>query len=123
MVWILFLCSNSDIWRDFPRFLVPIFEMIYLNNYQGSQTSVAAALCDWSDLQSAAACSDTVYLQPYYQHFPQRKGEPLFPPLELVGSFGGHHQVTPRLPRHDDGLQAGKALWSASLKATNANWP
>lgn len=117
------ICSNSDIWRDFPRFLIPVFEIIYLNNYQGSQTSVAAALCDWRHLRSDSSSTDMVYLQPYYQLFAQRKGEPLFPSLELVGVFGGHLSATPRLPRHDGGLQAAKALWTASLNATSAKWP
>ena len=97
-------------------------KIIYLNNYQGSQTSVAAALCAWDDLQADDA-SDVVYLQPYYQFLPQHKGKPLFPPLEFVGVFGGHVRTTPRLPRQDVGRQAAQALWSACLNATNAKWP
>eukprot|EP00521_Asterionellopsis_glacialis_P013172 CAMPEP_0195298134 /NCGR_PEP_ID=MMETSP0707-20130614/22870_1 /TAXON_ID=33640 /ORGANISM="Asterionellopsis glacialis, Strain CCMP134" /LENGTH=261 /DNA_ID=CAMNT_0040360135 /DNA_START=145 /DNA_END=927 /DNA_ORIENTATION=- len=32
---------NSDIWRGYPRWIIPIFRMIYLTSKQGSSTSVA----------------------------------------------------------------------------------
>lgn len=101
---------NSDIWRKFPRFIIPLFRLLYLNNQQGSHTSVAAALSQ--DLPD-----DTIYLQPYYQ--PQPSSVP-FPPLEMLGVFVGHQPTTPRLP--NDGTQgalSAQVLWETSEKLLN----
>jgi NAD(P)-dependent dehydrogenase (short-subunit alcohol dehydrogenase family) len=99
---------NSDIWRDYPRWLVAIFDKIYLNNKQGSYTSVAASVVDLPD--------DVIYLQPYHQV--QASTAP-FPPFEMLGPFVGYQAVTPRLP--NDGAKGGltsQALWKVSEELT-----
>lgn len=116
--------SNSDIWRNFPRFIIPIFALVYLNNRQGSHTSVAGALCDFESIQLQPG-SPIAYLQPYVQVFAKRNpvDKPIFPLFEMLGVFGGHLKAKPRLPVHDDGRQAGEALWQACMEMTNAKWP
>lgn len=52
---------NSDIWRDYPRFLVSIFRWVYLTNLQGCQTSVVAAT-----ITKPAWLDSCPYLQPYW---------------------------------------------------------
>ena len=37
---------NSDIWRDFPAFMMKVHDMIYLTSKQGSRPSYAAAIGD-----------------------------------------------------------------------------
>lgn len=97
--------------------------MVYLDNEQGSQTSVAASLCDFTDLQLRPG-SPIAYLQPYAQIFSgETLSKPVFPLFEMLGIFGGHSKVVPRLPATDDGLQASQALWQACTLATGANWP
>jgi hypothetical protein len=104
--------SNSDIWRDFPSILKFFFNLIYLNNRQGCQTSVAAAVGEWDD--------DVVYLQPYWLPATSSKQVP-FPVMEMLGVYQGHRVTQPRLPA-DGGLLAGQALWKASEELTGAEW-
>eukprot|EP00977_Amphora_coffeiformis_P016967 scaffold5383_cov222-Amphora_coffeaeformis.AAC.8 len=70
--------SNSDIWRDFPRFVIPIFSLVYLDVRQGSQTSVAGAVCDFEHLQ-VESNSTVAYLQPYHQYMSSSLKTPIFP--------------------------------------------
>ena len=100
---------NSDIWRDFPRWLVAIFERIYLNNRQGSYTSVAASVID--DLPK-----DVIYLQPYHQ---VTSSSTPWPPTEMLGPFVGYQAIQPRLPK--DGQNGGltsQVLWQVSEELT-----
>lgn len=122
--FLLWLYRNSDIWRSFPRFVIPLFRLVYLNNKQGCQTSVAAAVCDWKSLQfpnqhaasadsSSSSSPNAVYLQPYKQFISlSKEDEPLFPIPEMLGVFGGHLKARPRLPREDGGLKAAQSLVS-----------
>jgi hypothetical protein len=115
--------SNSDIWRNFPRFIIPLFALAYLNNEQGSQTSVAGAMCDFADLQIRPG-SPVAYLQPYAQVFDKNSlSQPVFPLFEMLGVFGGHFKVVPRLPTSDGGLLASQALWQACTEMTGTKWP
>jgi hypothetical protein len=114
--------SNSDIWRNFPRLAVLLFDLVYLNNRQGCRTSVAAAVADWPSLQRRHAdCVEAVYLQPYHTFFVTSPNQPLFPPLEMLGVFGGHEVARPRLS--NDGHAAAAALWQASTEIIKAAWP
>lgn len=107
-------CRNSDIWRNFPRFMVAIFNLVYLSNKQGCQTSVAGAVCDWQDVKFRPTGSNVAYLQPYYQYFSSSKpDEPIFPVFEMLGLFGGPLQAAARLPTEDCGKQAALALVSS----------
>jgi NAD(P)-dependent dehydrogenase (short-subunit alcohol dehydrogenase family) len=168
--------SNSDIWRTFPRWIIPLFSLVYLNTRQGSHTSVAAAVGDFADLQIRPN-SPVAYLQPYYCYewrpwsfssswwrwlaksstpkrdddhddddekeedkldsssaalyenvsssaaTPRSDPPPIFPLAEMLGIFGGHVRAMPRLPPHDEGAQAGRALWEACVELTRAQWP
>jgi len=93
---------NSDIWRGFPRFVIPIFRMIFLTNRQGCSCSVAATIMEDSNLP--------LYLQPYWQPMRWRMIHPLF---ETMGPYAGHVPVAPRL-QADGGTFEGEALWKAS---------
>jgi hypothetical protein len=104
--------SNSDIWRDFPNILKFFFNLIYLNNRQGCQTSVAAAVGEWDD--------KVIYLQPYWLPATSSTQVP-FPVTEMLGVFQGHRVTQPRLPA-DGGLLAGQALWKAGEELTGAEW-
>ena len=98
---------NSDIWRNFPRWVVAVFDYVYLNNRQGAYTSVAASVIE--DLPE-----DVIYLQPYHQ---VTSSSPPFPPTEMLGPFVGFQAVQPRLP--DDGQNgelAAELLWETSLQ-------
>jgi len=100
---------NSDIWRTYPRWLVAIFERIYLNNRQGSYTSVAASVIE--DLPE-----DVIYLQPYHQV--SHVSVP-WPPTEMLGSFVGWQATTPRLPRDGtNGALTARVLWAVSEELT-----
>jgi len=96
---------NSDIWRGFPRWIIPIFSLLYINNAQGAFTSIAACLCDFD--------SSVIYLQPYWLPFPKR---PAFPPMEMLGPFVGYAATAPRLPDMDG--TAAAALWKVSEEVT-----
>lgn len=122
LIKILVINSNSDIWRNFPRLVVLLFDLVYLNNRQGCRTSVAAAVADWPSLQRPRSdCVEAVYLQPYRTFFATAPNQPLFPPLEMLGVFGGHEVVRPRLSK--DGYQSATAMWQASTEITKAEWP
>lgn len=107
---------NSDVWRDFPRFMVLLLDLItpILNNEQGAKCSVAAAVSDQLD---AAA----IYLQPY--PIVSSSNHPPFPTFEMLGPFRGPFVSKPRLPRTDGGDQAATAFWQASQEMTQAKWP
>lgn len=96
---------NSDIWRQMPRYLIPIFRLLYLNNQQGSYTTIAASVL--KDLPK-----DVIYLQPYYQIDPKK--EP-WPPMEMLGIFVGYLATKPRLPNDGtSGELSAQALWEIS---------
>lgn len=116
------LRSNSDIWRDFPRIMIPLFKLAYLDNQQGSHTSVAGAVCEFEQLRLEPK-SNLAYLQPYQQYWFSSLEKPIFPLFEMLGVFAGHLKARPRLPPHDDGFQAAQALWHAAVETTNAKWP
>ena len=104
---------NSDIWRNYPRWLVTIFSKIYLNVQQGAYTSIAASVLD--DLPQ-----DVIYLQPYYQ---AKTTVAPFPPFEMLGPFVGYQAVPPRLP--DDGTGGdltAQALWQVSEELTKIEY-
>ena len=111
---------NSDIWRDFPRFIVAIFRLIYINNQQGCQTSVAAAVCDLPSKTSQERGDGTPYLQPYPIVWDPQ--QPAFPPLEMLAPFAGPVITQPRLPADGGGAAAAKAMWEASVELTGAKW-
>lgn len=106
---------NSDIWRNYPKFVVKVFRLIYLTSRQGSQTSVAAAVGN---------VPRGVYLQPYWQprkstsrrdhhpvSFSRSFGLP-FPAFEMLGLFIGHAITEARLPDDGkDGLVSASAMW------------
>eukprot|EP00559_Dactyliosolen_fragilissimus_P008012 CAMPEP_0184869938 /NCGR_PEP_ID=MMETSP0580-20130426/35881_1 /TAXON_ID=1118495 /ORGANISM="Dactyliosolen fragilissimus" /LENGTH=166 /DNA_ID=CAMNT_0027371769 /DNA_START=115 /DNA_END=615 /DNA_ORIENTATION=- len=124
---------NSDIWRHmtFPepilKYIVrPIFRLIYLNNQQGSTTSIAAAV--------GRLPSHAVYLQPYWQ--PRSSSSVFnskssfapsfqtwyalpFPLFEMLGPYVGFAITDPRLPRNTD--DASLALWKASEELVYSN--
>jgi len=93
---------NSDIWRDKPRWMMPLFRLLYLTNIQGCQTTVAACVEDLPD--------DVIYLQPYWQRISER---PPWPPTEMLGPYVGFQAVSPRLPV-DGGILSAEALWRCS---------
>ncbi len=99
----VFTSSNSDIWRDYPALIRTLFSYIYLNNRQGAQTSIAAAVGDFS------STTDSLYLQPYRQ---LNSDTIAFPIFEMLGPFVGHVVTKPRLRSHDY-HQAAQALWTA----------
>ena len=74
---------NSDIWRNYPRWIVALFDYVYLNNRQGAYTSVAASVLQ--DLPE-----DVIYLQPYHQ---VTSLSTPFPPTEMLGPFVGYQAV------------------------------
>ena len=117
------LSRNSDIWRDFPRFIIPLFAMAYLNVRQGCRTTVAGAVCDFEQMKFSPH-DHAVYLQPYLQLTSMSVDRPLFPLFEMLGVFGGHLKARPRLPSHDGGSQAAKALWQACVEMSpSVQWP
>lgn len=100
---------NSDIWRGYPSWILAVFKRIYLNNKQGSYTSVAASVLE--DLPD-----DVIYLQPYHQI---RYDVAPFPPFEMLGPFVGFQPVVPRLPRDgSNGELTAASLWKVSEELT-----
>ena len=99
--------------------MIFLFRLVYLNNYQGCQTSVAAAVD--SKLDDAV-----LYLQPY--KIPARccrrpknsriLGVP-FPPMESLGPFLGPCPTEPRL-FDDGGVRAAAALWKTCEELTGS---
>jgi len=113
----VYAISNSDIWRDFPRFIVDYaFKLIYISSQEGCQTSVAAAVT-----QDLGEDGETVYLQPYPIVWNVR--QPAFPPWEMLAPYYGPCITKPRLPAHDGGVGAAAAFWQASQEITGAEWP
>lgn len=146
---LIFLQSNSDIWRDFPRFLIPIFRLLYLTPQQGCQPVVEAAtrqdfgLNDDNDSDSNDNNRDGVnneknlklplYVQPYWipsfsgsssksnKNRPSRRRGTPFPVFEMMGPFAERAvSIPPRLPE-DGGLAASRALWTACQQLTDNN--
>ena len=126
--------SNSDIWRDTPRFLIPLFALLYLNVQQGSQTSVAAAVLpmdDWyqqnqldKSNDNALGAATVPYLQPYWMPSMLLSSSWLSTPSsEMLGHFHGHVWTRPRLPADAATAQAAaEALWKASQELTQSTW-
>ena len=112
--------SNSDIWRGFPRFMIFLFNLIYLSNRQGCQTSVAAAV-------DGSLEDDVLYLQPYKipgwycrRTSTTTKSNILgvpFPPVEALGPFLGSCPTEPRM-FEDGGVRAAAALWKTCEELT-----
>lgn len=105
---------NSDIWRNFPRWLDPIHEFFYLTNRQGCCTSVAACVLPTLSLSNNAY----PYLQPYWQF---GTGRVLFPSFEMLGPYQGYRLTPPRLPYNT--TAAAEAMWQVSVELTKAQWP
>jgi NAD(P)-dependent dehydrogenase (short-subunit alcohol dehydrogenase family) len=102
---------NSDIWRTYPRWLVAIFKRIYLDNQQGSYTTVAASVLE--DLPE-----NVIYLQPYHQG--GRSEVTPFPPFEMLGPYVGYQPIRPRLPMDgSNGELTAQVLWKVSEELTN----
>ena len=135
---------HSDIWRDYPSFLAPLFRWLLLTPSQGCRTSVAASVLDDSLIHTNNGNNDDntysyhPYLQPYWQPFRNDDDDtntnndnnntttttsatPLFPVLEMLGPYQGYRWTTPRLPSQPS--VAGAALWQASVELTGAQWP
>jgi len=119
---------NSDIWRDFPRFLIPIFRSVYLTCQEGCEPVVAAATMRPASLEGESPSSSStttsslpLYVQPYWIPFASSDRTP-FPATEMLGPYVGHAITKPRLPR-DGGSAAGEALWKACQELTGCEWP
>jgi hypothetical protein len=105
---------NSDIWRGFPRLMVFLFRLVYLDNRQGCRTSVVAAVGTSSN---GALDEGVLYLQPYKipswccrapiirknsnndndgQQRASIIGVP-FPAMEALGPFMGFCPTEPRI--------------------------
>uniref|UniRef100_A0A7S3PUK1 Protochlorophyllide reductase n=1 Tax=Chaetoceros debilis TaxID=122233 RepID=A0A7S3PUK1_9STRA len=99
---------NSDIWRDFPRHMQIIHNLIYLNSKQGAQTSIAGAV--------GKLPLNAVYLQPYWQPNTDGRDKDMrrsgsktafrrwfsvpVPFIEMLGVYCGFACTEPRLPTH-----------------------
>ena len=142
LFFVLFFCRNSDIWRDFPKWIQRVQSLVYLNNEQGSQTTVAAAVAE-----NLPHDHHALYLQPYsltignwniqqQSHcllpndnddsekylVQETQQQPAFPPLEMLGPFVGPRITPARLPTTDGGYRAAAALREACEELTNAQW-
>jgi NAD(P)-dependent dehydrogenase (short-subunit alcohol dehydrogenase family) len=103
---------NSDIWRHFPRFIIPLLRLIFLTTKQGSSCSVAAATLPDDNLP--------LYLQPYWMPVTsERTPHPIF---ETLGPYAGYVPTSPRLPS-DGGAFEAEALWQASEELTGCMFP
>lgn len=102
---------NSDIWRRLPRFIIPLFRALYLTCEQGSRTSIAASLGEFSDV----SIGRVAYLQPYWipSSCCDRKTGIPFPAFELLGAFQDFALSSPRLPEGENTSKAAVALWEA----------
>jgi NAD(P)-dependent dehydrogenase (short-subunit alcohol dehydrogenase family) len=103
---------NSDIWRTFPRFVIPLFRLVFLDTVQGSTCSLAASLLPSTDLP--------LYLQPYW--IPFSKDSAPHPIFEMLGLFAGYAPTSPRLPS-DGGFFEASSLWKASEELTQCKFP
>ena len=103
--------SNSDIWRNYPKLMRTLYRLLYLTTKQGSSTSVAASVMEFSDVSS-----DAIYLQPYrlpslnFLRRKKRQSTP-HPMFEMLGPYQGYVVSKPRLPG-DDGIRACQSLFS-----------
>lgn len=104
---------NSEIWRGFPRFIIPLFRLAFLTTSQGSSCSVAAATLSDDDLP--------LYLQPYWMPFSTSNRTP-HPIFETLGPYAGYVPTAPRLPQ-DGGFFEAEALWRASEQLTGCKFP
>ncbi|CAB9504861.1 Retinol dehydrogenase 12 [Seminavis robusta] len=96
---------NSDIWRHASPKMQAIYKRIFLDNQQGSYTSVAASVLD-------NLPPDVIYLQPYHQ---VQKSNTPFPVFEIMGPFVGYQATQPRLPKDGtNGELSARILWNVS---------
>lgn len=116
---------NSDIWRNYPKFLLkyilgPIFNLLYLSTKEGSKTSLVGAVGKLPE--------NAIYLQPYWHpRSKPKKGSDKkaganksfrlsyrlhFPVFEMLGLFVGHAVTEPRLPPNLK--EQSKTLWKVS---------
>lgn len=107
---------NSDIWRNYPKFMDLIHKAIYLTPKQGCTTSIVGAV---GKLPKKA-----VYLQPYWQPFRSTNSNLKTPYLsfshwftvkypfsEMLGPYIGYAITDPRLPVDVDASSA--AMWKS----------
>ena len=103
---------NSDIWRGFPRFIIPLFRLAFLTTVQGSSCTVAAATLPDDNLP--------LYLQPYWM--PVSTKHTPHPIFETLGPYAGYVPTRPRLA-DDGGIFEAEALWRASEQLTGCTFP
>ena len=152
LLLLLFTCSNSDIWRNYPKFITNyIFPLCYLSNEQGCRTSIAASILDENELfpnnnnnnnvkenndnDDSYYCS---YIQPYW--LPGISLQDItttpYPLYEMMGPYQGYRITHPRIPLKlssstttatatgaANQLTAGEALWQACTDLTGCTWP
>ena len=110
---------DSSIWRHYPPLMQKIHKLIYINEKQGSYTSVASAV--------GRLPENALYLQPYWQPlrtikskikdrtralgFGKRFNVPI-PFCEMLGPFIGYAVTEPRLPFDLD--ESANDLWDSS---------
>eukprot|EP00545_Synedropsis_sp_CCMP1620_P014233 CAMPEP_0119020756 /NCGR_PEP_ID=MMETSP1176-20130426/24681_1 /TAXON_ID=265551 /ORGANISM="Synedropsis recta cf, Strain CCMP1620" /LENGTH=317 /DNA_ID=CAMNT_0006975229 /DNA_START=147 /DNA_END=1100 /DNA_ORIENTATION=+ len=107
---------NSDIWRGFPRFIIPLFRMVFLTVQQGSSCSVAAVTLSSSNDELLP-----LYLQPYWM-LPGSSTRTPHPVFETLGPYATYVPTAPRLPADGGALEAD-ALWMASEEVTGCKFP
>ena len=103
---------NSDIWRNYPSYMMKVHDKIYLTSKEGSSTSIAAAV--------GKLPKEATYLQPYWQPWGKRRIEgrgsmsfrnwyslPI-PFTEMLGVYIGYAVTDCRLPHPDAAL----AMWN-----------
>lgn len=88
----------SDIWRSWGKFyrtlvLDPAMALLFLDNDQGSTSSVFAATHPLAEEED----DETFALVPYYQPYWTPGPDFLFP-FEACGPFNGWRRCRPRLP-------------------------
>ena len=102
-------CVNSDIWRGFPWFIIPIFRAIFLTT---NSCSVAAATLADDNLP--------LCLQPYWMPISSKRTSR--PTFETLGPYAGYVSTAPRLPA-DGGTFEAEALWRALEELTGCKFP
>ena len=104
---------NSDIWRNYPSYMMRIHDVIYLTSKQGSSTSFAASV--------GVLPKGAIYLQPYWQPWGRKPSSisnsnssfarwfklPV-PFTEMLGLYIGHAITECRLPPKESSL----AMWN-----------
>lgn len=102
----------SDIWRDYPRWLVFLFSLLYINPKKGSTTSVAAAVGEFP--------KEALYLQPYWLF---NKNKVPFPAMEMLGPYVGYEITKPRLPNDGtEGSATAQVMWKVSEKLVGCEY-